>query len=69
MINTILVEDDLYIQKQFCRAIEIKRNFFALSAYIVTLLMQRETAIAQYNLFLWMCKHSTSTLVLPPQNV
>lgn len=68
MINTILVEDDLYIQKHFAERLK-SNEIFALSAYIVTLLMQRETAIAQYSLFLWMCKHSTSTLVLPPQNV
>ena len=52
MINTILVEDDLYIQKHFAE--RLKSN---------------ETAIAQYSLFLWMYKHSTSTPVLPPQNV
>lgn len=68
MINTILVEDDLYIQKHFAERLKSNEIFRLVGVYRDAFEAERN-AIAQYNLFLWMYKHSTSTPVLPPQNV
>ncbi len=72
MINTILVEDDLYIQKHLTERLNSDGKFCLVGVYRDAspgrLLEQSDTVTVLYGLFLWMCRHSTSTPVLLRQN-
>ena len=67
MINTILVEDDLYIQKHFAERLK-SNDVFRLVGVYRDAFEAEKSATDRYSLFLWIYKLSTSTPASPPQN-
>ena len=67
MINTILVEDDLYIQKHFVDRLAADGEFHLVGVFRDAFEAEKHCD-ATVSSSLWMCRRSISIPVLPPQS-
>ena len=68
MINTILVEDDLYIQKHFVDRLAADGEFRLVGVFRDAFEAEKHCDATVKLVLMEMCRRSTSTPVLPPQN-
>ena len=68
MINTILVEDDLYIQKHFAERLKSNDVFRLIGVYRDAFEAERNCNSSIQLILMGMYKLSTNTPALPPQS-